>query len=64
MTAVLDTHVVLWWLAGDRRLPRSFRRVLESANADSPLVISDITLWEIATLHEAAGRIGRVLSRP
>jgi len=50
--ALLDTHVLLWWLAGDRRLSRAHKRIIERAGPQSPLVVSDISLWEIATLHE------------
>ncbi len=56
MTALLDTHVLLWWLAGDRRLSRGQRRTIGKASGESPLGLSDISLWEIATLHEL-GRI-------
>ncbi len=51
MTALLDTHILIWWLQGDGPLSQAQRRVLESANADAPLRVSDISLWEIATLH-------------
>lgn len=51
MTALLDTHVLIWWLQGEGPLSTAQRRVLEAADADSPLRISDISLWEIATLH-------------
>ncbi len=51
MTALLDTHVLIWWLQGDGPLSKAQRRVLESADADAPLRVSDISLWEIATLH-------------
>lgn len=51
MTALLDTHVLIWWLQGEGPLSTAQRRVLEAADADSPLRISDISLWEIAILH-------------
>ena len=51
MTALLDTHVLIWWLQGDGPLSPEQRRVLEAAGPDSPLRVSDISLWEIATLH-------------
>jgi PIN domain nuclease of toxin-antitoxin system len=53
---LLDTHVLIWWLAGDPQLRPAQRRLLAKATADRPLLISDISLWEIATLHEL-GRI-------
>ena len=56
MTALLDTHVLLWWLTGDARLSPAQREVVAAASAESPLLVSDISLWEIATLH-SLGRI-------
>ena len=56
MKALLDTHILIWWLQGDGPLSSAQRRVLDAANADAPLRVSDISLWEIATLH-SLGRI-------
>ena len=50
MKALLDTHVLLYWFADERRLTAEQRHALDGADADNPLFISDITLWEIATL--------------
>lgn len=51
MTALLDTHVLIWWLQGDGPLSAAQRQVVEAADVDSPLRVSDISLWEIATLR-------------
>ncbi|MBI2900179.1 MAG: type II toxin-antitoxin system VapC family toxin [Planctomycetes bacterium] len=56
MTALLDTHVLLWWLGDERKLSAKQRRVVLAASPGEPLLVSDITLWEIATLFE----IGRI----
>ena len=56
MTALLDTHVLVWWLNDRRRLSAAQRDVAASADAGSPLLVSDISLWEVATLH-SLGRI-------
>ena len=56
MTALLDTHVLIWWLQGDGPLSSEQQRVLSAADGDSPLRVSDISLWEIASLH-SLGRI-------
>ena len=56
MTALLDTHVLIWWLNDRERLSPAQREVVESAGAQSPLMVSDISLWEVATLH-GLGRI-------
>lgn len=56
MTALLDTHILIWWLNDVSRLSPEQREVIESAGADSPLLVSDISLWEVATLCDL-GRI-------
>ena len=56
MIALLDTHVLIWWLQGGGPLSPAQRRVMNAADADSPLRVSDISLWEVATLH-SLGRI-------
>ena len=56
MTALLDTHILIWWLNDVSRLSPEQRAVVESASADSPLLVSDISLWEVATLYDL-GRI-------
>ena len=56
MIALLDTHVLIWWLQGGGPLSPAQRRVMNAADGDSPLRVSDISLWEVATLH-SLGRI-------
>ena len=56
MTALLDTHIWWWWMSGERRLSRAQERRVKQANASSPILVSDISLWEIATLA-SLGRI-------
>jgi PIN domain nuclease of toxin-antitoxin system len=53
---LLDTHVLLWHFAGGGPLSTRQRRVLSRATPAEPLLLSDISLWEIATLHER-GRV-------
>ena len=61
MSVLLDTHVLLFWLGGDPRLTRAQARAIENASADEPLLVSDVSLWEIATLVS----LGRIrLRRP
>ena len=57
MTALLDTHVLIWWLNDVSRLSPEQREVVASASVDSPLLVSDISLWEVATLYD----LGRIL---
>lgn len=56
MKLVLDTHVFLWWFSDSKRLSRGQLRALARVNADNPAHVSDISLWEIATLAQL-GRI-------
>ena len=56
MKALLDTHVLIWWLNDRRRLSSAQQEVVGSVRSDEPLLVSDISLWEVATLH-GLGRI-------
>jgi PIN domain nuclease of toxin-antitoxin system len=56
MKALLDTHVLLWWLSENPHLSAAQAAILEAADAENPLWVSEITLWEIATLY-SLGRI-------
>jgi PIN domain nuclease of toxin-antitoxin system len=48
--ALLDTHILLWWFSAVPRLSTRQEEVLRQATEEEPLWVSDITLWEIATL--------------
>ena len=50
MTFLLDTHIIVWWFEQNPRLLPAQKEALASADPKSPLVISDISLWEISTL--------------
>ena len=56
MIPLLDTHVLIWWLTDSARLSPAQQEVVASASAESPLRVSGISLWEVATLH-SLGRI-------
>lgn len=46
MRLLLDTHILLWWLAEDPALPAAARTLIaDPANA---VFVSPMTLWEIA----------------
>ena len=47
MRVLLDTHTLLWWLDGDRRLSRRARNVI--ANDDHTVLVSAASAWEIST---------------
>lgn len=51
MRALLDTHVLVWWLDDRDRLSAAQQAVVAAATGDSPLLVSDISLWEVAMLH-------------
>lgn len=54
MKILVDTHAILWWLAGDERLSVRARKILEdSANQR---LVSVASLWEIA-IKMSAGRL-------
>jgi PIN domain nuclease of toxin-antitoxin system len=53
---VLDTHVWIWWMLGDPRLNQSERDALDQLPEKSRPIITDISLWEFATLLD----LGRV----
>ena len=49
---LLDTHLVLWWVAGNRQLGVAARRLIET----SACAVSVVTLAEIA-MKVAAGKL-------
>lgn len=53
---LLDTHAWVWWVQGDARLGRHVIEKLDRLPADDRPAISDISLWEVATLA-SLGRI-------
>lgn len=46
MKPLLDTHVLLWWFEKEGKLSKAQRRVLGKASPQSPIFVSDITLWD------------------
>jgi PIN domain nuclease of toxin-antitoxin system len=59
MNLLLDTHVVLWLLAGDKALKARARRTIEAATT---VYVSSITPWEV-TLKVALGKLDVDLDR-
>ena len=49
---VLDTHVVIWDALTPNRLSAEAGQVIAQANQRDGVIISDISLWEIAMLIE------------
>lgn len=54
MNLLLDTHVLLWWLDEDARLPPHHRALLE--NRRQPVAVSIASLWEM-TIKAALGKL-------
>lgn len=46
---VLDTHALLWWVSGSKRLSANARRAIRAATARAPAAVSTISVLEIAT---------------
>jgi len=44
---LLDTHALLWWLDGDRRLSQRARRLI--GNKETTVLVSAASAWEICT---------------
>ncbi|MEN8719109.1 MAG: type II toxin-antitoxin system VapC family toxin, partial [Oceanococcaceae bacterium] len=49
---MLDTHVLVWLRAGDKRLGVQARRAIEEAHANGDLAVSAISFWEVAMLMD------------
>ena len=54
MRILLDTHILLWWLTNDRRLPSKARQLIESPR--NIVAVSSASIWEIA-VKRALGKI-------
>jgi PIN domain nuclease of toxin-antitoxin system len=53
VSLLLDTHIVLWWLADDAELPDDIKDRLDH---EPDVHVSAATLWEIA-IKQALGKI-------
>lgn len=54
MRLLLDTHTLLWWFDGNRRLSAKVRRLIEDDSNE--VLVSAASAWEIAT----KSRIGKL----
>ena len=50
MNLLLDTHVLLWWLADDASLSPRVREVV--ADGENIVFVSAVTVWEIRIKHK------------
>ena len=51
---LLDTHLVLWWLNGDPRLPQPVMERVQAEHAE--VFVSQASLWEMA-IKASIGRL-------
>ncbi|MGH9293147.1 MAG: type II toxin-antitoxin system VapC family toxin [Acidimicrobiales bacterium] len=54
MNVLIDTHILLWWLADDASLPNAARTVI--ASPENEVLVSAASAWEIA-IKQALGRL-------
>ncbi len=54
MRILLDTHLLLWWLAGSSELPPGARPLLQ--NPENPVFVSAVSMWEI-WLKQSLGKL-------
>jgi len=60
MSLLLDTHVVLWWLADDATLADD---VKSRVDVEPDVYVSSATIWEIA-IKQAIGKISQPADLP
>jgi len=54
MKVLLDTHTLLWWLAGDKKLSETASKVI--SNLANQVCVSAVSGWEIS-IKQALGRL-------
>ena len=54
MKLLLDTHVLIWWLADDPELGHQAREAI--ADAENTVYVSAVSLWEIA-IKQGLGKL-------
>ena len=50
MKLLLDTHVFLWFIAGDKQLPREMQHAISESGND--VYLSVVSLWEVIVKHQ------------
>ncbi|MEA5574507.1 hypothetical protein [Calothrix sp. UHCC 0171] len=48
---LLDTHIWLWWLHSPDQLSEHGRKLLTIGENQNSLIVSTISVWEIAVKH-------------
>ena len=44
MSLLLDTHIYLWWLNDDKKLPQTLSKLIQNADR---VYVSTVSIWEI-----------------
>jgi PIN domain nuclease of toxin-antitoxin system len=50
MKLLLDTHIFLWYISGDKRLPQAMSDGIR--NPENDVFLSVVSLWEAITKHQ------------
>jgi PIN domain nuclease of toxin-antitoxin system len=50
MRILLDTHIFLWFISGDRQLSQKFQDAIR--NADNEVYLSAISIWEVIVKYQ------------
>jgi PIN domain nuclease of toxin-antitoxin system len=45
MKIILDTHIFLWFISADKRLPNHWKTTIQDRNSD--VYLSVVSLWEV-----------------
>jgi PIN domain nuclease of toxin-antitoxin system len=53
VSLLLDTHVILWWLQDDPRLPDELKTRLDE---DLDIFVSAVSIWEV-TVKQSVGKL-------
>lgn len=49
---LLDTHIWIWSINGDKKLSKSFQAAFERASTTQGILLSPISIWELGMLVE------------
>ena len=60
MKLLIDTHILLWWLSDDAKLPENARQLI--SKPDNAIFVSHASLWEIQ-IKAMAGKLTANLPR-
>jgi len=57
VVVVADSHALVWYLSGSRRLSRAARSALEDAEASKGLVVSVASMIDLWYVSQSTGRV-------